>query len=185
MLQRQDADHEETAPHAATLLIHRLACSLVGQTQTIQFTRGTKVHHAYGVEEASEECRCNFGLNPAYRAIVLSGPLQCTGVDRAAEVRVVELTSHRFFLATLFLPQLASSLAAPHPLIRAYLRAAVAFHEARTGGQNHRQATTSQSHPGDCLQPTLVPRFGFRQRLMRGVRCPVRRDFWEEGRPIS
>ncbi|MCK7513630.1 MAG: hypothetical protein MZV70_62820 [Desulfobacterales bacterium] len=37
------------------------------------------------------------------------------GVDREGEARVVELTSHRFFLATLFLPQLASSLEAPHP----------------------------------------------------------------------
>lgn len=137
-----DADHEETAPHAATLLIHRLVCSLVGQTQTIWFTRGTKVHHAYGVAEASEQFRCNFGLNPVYRARVLSGALQCTGVDREGEARVVELTSHRFFLATLFLPQLASSFEAPHPLIRAYLRAAVAFHDARNGGQSHRQKTT-------------------------------------------
>lgn len=142
MLKRQDADHEETAPYASTLLINRLVCSLVGQTQTIQFTRGTKVHQAYGVEEASEQFRCNFGLNPAYRVLVLSGPLQCTGVDREGEARVVELTSHRFFIATLFLPQLASSPAAPHPLIRAYLSAAVAFHDARNGDKNQRKATT-------------------------------------------
>jgi CTP synthase (UTP-ammonia lyase) len=142
VLQWQDADHEETAPHASTLLIHRLVCSLVGQTQTIQFTRGTKVHHAYGVEEASEELRCNFGLNPVYRARMLSGPLHCTGVDREGEARVVELTSHRFFIATLFLPQLASRPAMPHPLIRAYLRAAVAFHDARNRGKNQRRITT-------------------------------------------
>jgi CTP synthase (UTP-ammonia lyase) len=142
VLKRQDADHEEITPHASTPLINRLVCSLVGQTQTIRLTRGTKVHHAYGVEEASEAFRCNLGLNPAYRAIMLSGPLQCSGVDREDEVRVVELTSHQFFIATLFLPQLASSPAAPHPLLRAYLRAAVAFHDARTGGQTHRQATT-------------------------------------------
>ena len=142
MLKRQDADHEETAPYASTLLINRLACSLVGQTQTIRFMRGTKVHQAYGVEEASEQFRCSFGLNPVYRALVLGGPLQCTGVDREGEARVVELTGHRFFIATLFLPQLGSSPSAPHPLIRAYLSAAVAFHDSRHGDKNHRKATT-------------------------------------------
>lgn len=142
MLARQDADHEETAPSASTLLINRLACSLVGQTRTIRFTRGTKAHQAYGVEEASEQFRCNFGLNPAYRTLVLSGPLQCTGVDREGEARVVELAGHRFFMATLFLPQLGSSPAAPHPLIRAYLSAAEAFHDTRSGDENQRKAKT-------------------------------------------
>ncbi len=100
------------------------------------------MHHAYGVAEASEQFRCSFGLNPVYRARVLSGALQCTGVDREGEARVVELMGHRFFLATLFLPQLASSLEAPHPLIRAYLSAALAFHDARNGNQNRRLTTT-------------------------------------------
>jgi CTP synthase (UTP-ammonia lyase) len=136
VLKLQDADHEETAPHAATLLVNRLVCSLVGQTQTIRFMPGTKVHHAYGTTEASEEFRCNFGLNPAYRAQVLCGPLQCTGVDREGEARVVELTTHPFFVATLFLPQLTSSPATPHPLIVAYLRAAIAFHDVRRRGKN-------------------------------------------------
>lgn len=142
MLKRRDADHEETAPHASTLLINRLACSLVGQTQTVRFTRGTKVHEAYGVDEALEEFRCNFGLNSTYRALVLSGPLQCTGLDREGEVRVVELTSHRFFMATLFLPQLSSSPERPHPLIGAYVSAAVAFQDSHNGDKNQRKATT-------------------------------------------
>ncbi|UCF91284.1 MAG: hypothetical protein JSW39_23900 [Desulfobacterales bacterium] len=142
VLKLQDADLEETAPYASTLIINRLAASLVGQTQTIRFTRGTKVHHAYSVDEASEEFRCNFGLNPVYRALVLRGPLQCSSVYGEGETRVVELTSHRFFIATLFLPQLRSAPAAPHPLIRAYLNAAVAFHGTRHGGKNRRKATT-------------------------------------------
>lgn len=136
MLTLQDADHEETAPQATTLLVNRLVCSLVGQTQMIRFTPGTQVHRAYGTTEASEAFRCNFGLNPAYRALVLRGPLQCTGVDREGEARVVELTTHRFFVATLFLPQLASSPATPHPLIVAYLRAAIAFHDAQRRGKH-------------------------------------------------
>ena len=138
----QDADQEETAPHASTLRIPRWVCSLVGQPQTLRCTRGATVPHASGVGEASEELRCPFGLHPISRALVLSGPLQCTGVDWEGEARVVERTSPRFFLATLFLPQRASSPATPHPFIRAYLRAAVAFHDARNRGKHPRKATT-------------------------------------------
>ena len=50
-----------------------------------------------------------------------------TGVDENGEVRVVELHTHPFFLATLFLPQLSSSPAAPHPLFVAFVEAAAAF----------------------------------------------------------
>jgi CTP synthase (UTP-ammonia lyase) len=130
-----EADHEETAPHAPTLIIHRLPRSLVGQTQTIQIKRGSLVHRVYGKEEAAEQFRCNFGLNPSYRKLAGREPLCISGVDQHGEVRAVELMNHCFFVATLFLPQLLSSPKIPHPLIMAYLKAAVAFKDSRSGGQ--------------------------------------------------
>jgi CTP synthase (UTP-ammonia lyase) len=140
VLNLQEADHEESAPHASTLVIHRLTCSLVGQRQTIQLTRGSLVHRAYGRDEAAEQFRCNFGLNPLYHELVAGESLRVAGTDREGEVRVVELRNHRFFVATLFLPQLSSSPETPHPLIVAYLRAAVAFHDSRTVGMNQGKA---------------------------------------------
>jgi CTP synthase (UTP-ammonia lyase) len=41
------------------------------------------------------------------------------------------LSNHRFFLATLFVPQLASSPDRPHSLIMAYLQAARTFQTCR------------------------------------------------------
>lgn len=81
-----------------------------------------------------EQFRCSFGLNPAYRKLLRGEPLKVTGVDGAGEVRVVELTRHRFFVATLFVPQLSSRPEASHPLITAFLRAARAHHSSETGG---------------------------------------------------
>ena len=52
--------------------------------------------------------------------------MQVVGTDIEGEVRIVELPAHRFFIATLFLPQLTSSVETPHPLIVAYLQAAKA-----------------------------------------------------------
>lgn len=133
MLKIPDAEHEETAPQAPTPFINRLACSLVGQAQTIRLTRGTRAHEAYGTDEAVEQFRCSFGLNPAYRKLLEGEPLAVVGVDGEGEVRVVELTNHRFFVATLFVPQLSSTPEASHPLITAFVKAAGAHHSSGTG----------------------------------------------------
>jgi CTP synthase (UTP-ammonia lyase) len=118
------ADHEETAPGASILVISKLVCSLVGQTQTIQIMPGTLAYQAYGKNSAREQFRCNYGLNPAYYSKVFNGALRISGVDSNDEVRIVELSSHPFFIATLFLPQLSSSFEKPHPLITVFLQAA-------------------------------------------------------------
>lgn len=97
----------------------------------MRLTPGTTSAGAYGRDDAREEFRCNFGLNPRYRQQVLQEPLRVAGVDENGEARIIELANHPFFVATLFLPQLSSTPAAPHPLIEAYLRAAAAFHDLR------------------------------------------------------
>jgi CTP synthase (UTP-ammonia lyase) len=121
----EEADHEETSPGAANLVISRLTCSLVGQKQTIKILPGTIARQAYGKEETVEEFRCNYGLNPLYREKIGAGGLKISGIDSAGEVRMVELPDHAFFLATLFLPQHSSSRDRPHPLIIAFLQAAM------------------------------------------------------------
>lgn len=123
-----DAEHEETAPGATTLLIRKLACSLVGKAQTIHITPRSCAYQAYGEEEVTEQFRCNYGLNPRFRDRVETGPLKITGVDLEGGARIAELSDHPFYVATLFLPQISSSVERPHPLIVAYLKAALAFH---------------------------------------------------------
>ena len=137
MLGIHDAEHAETAPDASRLVISPLACSLVGVTQQVYITPSTLAHQAYGTEAVVEEFRCHYGLNPAYRGHISQGALKVTGVDRDGEVRIVELSDHRFFLATLFVPQLSSSPDLPHPLIVAYLQAAQTFQacQRRSAGQ--------------------------------------------------
>jgi CTP synthase (UTP-ammonia lyase) len=121
-----DADHEETSPDSSNLVISKLTCSLVGEAQTIRIMPGTLARQVYGEEETVEEFRCNYGLNLEYRDKISIGELKVAGVDSNGEVRMVELSDHRFFIATLFLPQLCSSPDKPHRLIVAYLKAALA-----------------------------------------------------------
>jgi CTP synthase (UTP-ammonia lyase) len=123
----EDAEHEESAPNASSLLISKLSCSLVGITQRIKIRPGTLVHQVYQQEEVTEEFRCNYGLNPRYHDKISNSRFKIAGIDGDGEVRIVELAEHRFFVATLFLPQLSSTIERPHPIIIAYLKAAQAF----------------------------------------------------------
>ena len=126
MLGLHNAAHGESGLEGAALVVGKLACSLVGQAHPVQIAPGTRAYRAYGVGQAVEQFRCTYGLNPLYREMFSSGPLQVSGTDAEGEVRIVELSAHRFFIATLFLPQLTSSASTPHPLILAYLKAATA-----------------------------------------------------------
>jgi CTP synthase (UTP-ammonia lyase) len=120
-----EAEHEESSPDAPQLFISKLVCSLVGTTETVTLTPGTRAERIYGRTEAAEQFACNYGLNPAYRQQLSARDLIVAGVGPAGEVRVVELAAHPFFIATLYLPQLSSTAEVPHPLIVAYLKAAI------------------------------------------------------------
>jgi CTP synthase (UTP-ammonia lyase) len=120
-----DAEHEETSPGSTNLVISKLTCSLAGQTQKIKLVPGTLIRQLYGEEDPLEKFLCNYGLNLEYQDKIALGELKVSGVDFNGEVRSIELSDHRFFIATLFMPQLSSSLERPHPLIVAYLKAAL------------------------------------------------------------
>ncbi len=125
MLGIEDAEHAETAPDASRLVISKLVCSLVGKKEMVRIMPGTTAFWAYGNAETLEEFRCNYGLNPAFRELFEGGSLQVSGQDPDGQVRIVEMPDRRFFVGTLFLPQLSSSPSAPHPLILGYLKAAM------------------------------------------------------------
>lgn len=124
-----EADHEEISPNAQVHLIHRLECVIAGQVRPVRFLAGTMTFRVYGKELSNEHFRCSFGLNPEYRQLIADGKLRVSGTDENGEARIVELSGHPFFVATLFLPQLSSTAAAPHPLFTEFLR--VAARESR------------------------------------------------------
>ena len=108
-------------------MITPLACSLVGQEQTVTLVPGTRAAACYGAAAATEDYYCNYGVNPAYRRPLEAGGLRVSGVGDDGEIRIVELPDHRFFVATLFLPQTRSTAARPHPLLAGYAAAATEY----------------------------------------------------------
>ncbi|MGH2585418.1 MAG: CTP synthase C-terminal region-related (seleno)protein, partial [Dehalococcoidia bacterium] len=71
------------------------------------------------------------GLNPDFQDALTTAGLRLTATDDDGEVRAVEIPGHPFFLATLFLPQYISTPEQSHPLITAYLEAALHVRRAR------------------------------------------------------
>jgi CTP synthase (UTP-ammonia lyase) len=123
------ADHAETNPDGAELIVAPLACSLVGQTGTVRLVPGSQLHAIYGRDAITESYHCNYGLNHAYRARLEAAGLWFPAFDEAGEVRAVELPAavHPFFIGTLFQSERAALRGEIPPLARALVRAASAF----------------------------------------------------------
>lgn len=126
-----DAHHAEYQPEHATLFITPLTCSIAGQTLEVVVEPSSQAGRAYRQPRAMEQYYCTFGLNPDYHAQLQQHGLLITGMDLDGEARIVEVADHPFFVGTLFVPQLTSTPAQPHPLIVAYMQAAMLFHAAR------------------------------------------------------
>jgi CTP synthase (UTP-ammonia lyase) len=118
-----DAEHAEYDPTASQLFITALECSLAGMTMAVRLHSGTLAATAYRAAETTESYYCRFGLNADYLGALENGGLSVSGVDQDGEVRVIELPTHPFFIATLFVPQMASTDQSPHPLVSAFVAA--------------------------------------------------------------
>jgi CTP synthase (UTP-ammonia lyase) len=130
------AGHTENNPQAKVPLLVLASCPvdnrpagaprLSGRLH-IKVLSGSRAYDIYDRNEIDEAFSCNYELNPAYRDVMQRGGIRVSGVSADGGVRIIELPGHPFFLATGFLPQLSSTESKPHPLLVAYLRAAMRF----------------------------------------------------------
>jgi CTP synthase len=72
-------------------------------------------------------------VNADYEEQLQRAGLRVSARGSGGEPRAVELPRHRFFIATLFQPQLTSRPEAPHPIWLGFVRAAVRFRNERQG----------------------------------------------------
>ena len=67
----KDADHAETNPGAAKLVISRLSCSLVEVQSEIVLVPGSLLHKSYGTPTITEGYHCNYGPSKESRRVVV------------------------------------------------------------------------------------------------------------------
>jgi CTP synthase (UTP-ammonia lyase) len=123
VLNWRDADHAESSPEAQRAVISPLACGPLGDFGSLRLIEGTRLARAYGSLHAEEEYMCRFGVNPAFRAALVTGPLRESALDEAGDLRAVELHDHVFFVGTLFQPERAALHGTTPPLVVGFLRA--------------------------------------------------------------
>ena len=136
MLGIADADSAEHGSDSKNVVISSVACPLPNRAagapklsglDGIRIKPGSRVHEIYQKEETQEGYFCNYEVNPEYESRFEAAGLMVVARGTGGEVRAMDLPSHRFFLATLFQPQLSSTPDNPHPLVVAFLRAAARF----------------------------------------------------------
>ena len=136
-----DADSAENNSGSSHCVVTPLSCALPNRRvdgpkgsgdERLKVMPGTLLHSICGSEEHSEQYYCNYGVNEEYEKQFEAAGLRVSARGILGEIRAVELPGHRFFIATLFQPQLSSRPEAPHRFFLAFLRAALRFHRSRT-----------------------------------------------------
>jgi CTP synthase (UTP-ammonia lyase) len=135
-----DAAHAEYGADPETALITPVACAIPDDgsgprlkgKQRVRLTPGSLAAQVYGSTEIAAEFHCRNELNRRYQVLFQRSDLKVVGVGDEGEARVVELAGARFFIGTLFLPQMAVLEGEPIPLIDAFVGAALIASRART-----------------------------------------------------
>src|SRR5439155_10440719 len=130
----KDADTAENNSGSKNIIIYPVECAvpnrapgatkLSGAGPEIRLRPGSYLQSLYMADTVVEEFFCNFEVNPEFEwcSIEAGFPVAARGPQR--EVRAIESPTHRFFLATLFQPQVSSKPEKPHPLVLGFVQAA-------------------------------------------------------------
>lgn len=132
-----DADSAENNSGSKNIVIYPVSCAvpnrapgapkLSGLVSEIKLRPGSFLQTLYGKDSVEEEYFCNFEINPEYEYCTMEAGLPTVARGPKGEPRAIESPAHRFFLATLFQPQLSSKADNPHPVIVGFLKAAAEF----------------------------------------------------------
>src|SRR5207249_9530697 len=130
----KDADTAENNPGSKNIVIYPVACAvpnrdrsapkLSGVVPEIRLRSGSYLQTFYMKDTVEEEFFCNYEVNPEYEYAAMEAGFPVVARGAQNEVRAIESPTHRFFLATLFQPQLSSKPDNPHPINLAFVQAA-------------------------------------------------------------
>jgi CTP synthase (UTP-ammonia lyase) len=119
------ASHAESDGRDASNVVHALACDLQGDERLVRPIRGTRFSRLVNDEPFVGMHYCSYAPGPSEveRLVEAGMVVEATAEDAGAEV--LELPANRFFVLTLFQPQVGALAGKPlHPLLREFVRCA-------------------------------------------------------------
>jgi len=130
-----DADSAENNSGSKNIVVYPVACAvpnrkgeapkLSGVIPEIRLRPGSYLQSFYGKDTVSEAFYCNYELNPEFEWCAMEAGFPIVGRGAQGEARAIESPTHKFFIATLYQPQLTSKPDNPHPLVMAFVQAAL------------------------------------------------------------
>ncbi len=111
------AEQRKIADKGGTMRLGRYPCRLAPGSRAIE---------AYGAAEVGERHRHRYEVNNDYRAALEAHGMRVTGVYPELDlVEIVEIPDHPWFVGTQFHAEYRSRPTRPHPLYRAFIKAAM------------------------------------------------------------
>lgn len=125
VLREKDVGHEEADPLGENLFLTRLPPSARKSHRQVTVAEGTQIAPAYYRPKAIELFYGKFGVNPVVEEKLSKAGFVSMASEYSGNYRIAGIPSHRFFIGTLFLPQLRASPDSPHPVVTAFLKNAL------------------------------------------------------------
>jgi CTP synthase (UTP-ammonia lyase) len=135
-----DADTAENMTDTENPVITPIACALPNRPEgapkmhgkdAVRVLEGTRLREIVGVAEMDGDYFCNYGMNAEYEARFADAGLRVSARGADGEIRAMELEGQRFYVVTLFQPQLNSTREEPHPVVTAFIKECGKFAEER------------------------------------------------------
>jgi CTP synthase len=93
-------------------------------------SKNTKAYKAYGTAEIEERHRHRYEFNNEYKSDFEKAGFKCSGINPdSGLVEIIEIPKHPFFVAAQFHPEYKSTVMNPHPLFKAFIKAALNHHK--------------------------------------------------------
>lgn len=87
----------------------------------------SKAFDAYKTENLNERHRHRYEFNNKYMQEFTDAGMKATGVNPDGLVEIVELENHPWFVGVQFHPEYKSTVANPHPIFKAFIKAAIDY----------------------------------------------------------
>ena len=136
-----DASHAESDGADQSNVVSALACSLMGEERVVSPIPGTRFSALVGDEPFVGMHYCGYGPAPGIAERLAAGGMVIEATAEDAGAEVLELPANRFFMLSLFQPQIGALAGEPvHPLLVEFIAC------AREQAAQARRASTPREH---------------------------------------
>jgi CTP synthase (UTP-ammonia lyase) len=120
-----DATHAESDGAGPSNVVRALACDLFGQEREVHPVPGTRFAALVNGRSLAGMHYCRYSVDPQQAGSLVEGGMVVGATADDAGVEVLELSTNRFFMLSLFQPQIGALAGRPlHPLLGEFVRCA-------------------------------------------------------------